>query len=570
MENDDILPAFPVSRDFVGRCDDNLTLFRNDATGEEMFLSARFNRHLRKYQRDGIRFLFKNCFTAENDNFFTDDSRTYKGAILADEMGLGKTVQIIGLLSALLNKTQMSSVDKEKVSKMRYSDLDSDLAEKIFLIICPASVLFNWEEELNRWGRFAAGKFHRSNPDMDTVLKKARAGRLEVVLTTYETARDKLDEVNKIKWTCVIVDEVHRIKEPSANVTKSLKNLKCIRRIGLTGTLLQNKYDELWCLLDWANPGSLGSRQHFTQTYSSPIERGLRRDATKGELAKARKLQSRLDEIKNRFVLRRTKEGTIKDQMPKKTDQVVLCKMSHFQRKVFKSLLESEEVRYVLKAAEKCDCRSGKTGLKCCMKEFDEGRTWKQICFSVLHLFLKNANHASLLLPKPNDKSVESLSLAKIAFKDNPEMFDPNMEQMSNPKYSGKMQILVELLESFHEDNANEANKVLLFSYTTRLLNILETFVQSKGFDYRRLDGKTPIEARNKLVHEFNSDSSVFLFLISTKAGGLGLNITGANIVIVFDPNWNPSHDLQAQDRLVTTLEFANLGVSKFLKIKSQ
>ena len=127
-----------------------------------------------------------------------------------------------------------------------------------------------------------------SRNDRDKALQQARIGRVEVVLTTFETARNDIDDLNGVDWDCVIVDEVHRIKDPKSKVTMALKSLRCRRRIGLTGTLLQNKYEELWCVLDWANPGCLGSLRSFRESYVEPIERGLVVDASKGKLAKAR------------------------------------------------------------------------------------------------------------------------------------------------------------------------------------------------------------------------------------------------------------------------------------------
>ena len=129
---------------------------------------------------------------------------------------------------------------------------------------------------------------HSPRNDRDKALQQARIGRVEVVLTTFETARNDIDDLNGVHWDCVIVDEVHRIKDPKSKVTMALKSLRCRRRIGLTGTLLQNKYEELWCVLDWANPGCLGSLRSFRDSYVEPIERGLVVDASKGKLAKAR------------------------------------------------------------------------------------------------------------------------------------------------------------------------------------------------------------------------------------------------------------------------------------------
>eukprot|EP00095_Tigriopus_kingsejongensis_P000343 maker-scaffold194_size270518-snap-gene-1.28 protein:Tk00343 transcript:maker-scaffold194_size270518-snap-gene-1.28-mRNA-1 annotation:"hypothetical protein CAPTEDRAFT_223034" len=498
-----------------------------------------FNAVLRPYQRQGIQFLFNGVFGSSQP----------AGIILADDMGLGKTIQVIGLLSALLKKTHQKEVDWLRCHHIRMGQIKVDRA---FLIISPASVMFNWAEELDKFGYFIVEKFHAR--DRDSILRLVKRGEVEILLTTFETARENINELNDVDWDAVIVDEVHKIKEPKARVTQALKGLRCRRRIGLTGTLLQNKYDELWCLLDWANPGCLGSLRSFSHKYSQNIEKGLKVDATKVELAKARELQKELDSFRTQFVLRRTKDKTIQDQLPKKTDQVVFCQPSKFQLSVFQALLLSEEMQFVYDGLESCPCGSGQYGRKCCRRAL-KGQEWNQVVFTWLHLFLKVANHVALLMPHRTTSTTQRLEaerFCQIAFaQDHPDMLDHSkfsrFQELANPKYSGKMQVLVKMLKAIENEPGN--SKVLVFSYSTRVLDILEIFVQGQGYEYLRLDGTTPIGERAKMVANFNADPSIFTFLISTKAGGLGLNITSANVVIVFDPNWNPSHDLQAQDR---------------------
>eukprot|EP00094_Tigriopus_californicus_P010514 TCALIF_10142-PA protein Name:"Similar to ERCC6L2 DNA excision repair protein ERCC-6-like 2 (Bos taurus)" AED:0.30 eAED:0.30 QI:0/0/0/0.5/1/1/2/0/963 len=461
---------------------------------------------------------------------------------------------VIGLLSALLGKTHVRDPDWVHCRNVR---IGQSQVRRTFLIIAPGSVLGNWESELERYGFFLVEKFHAR--DRDRILRHTKSGRVEILLTTFETAREAIDQLNTVDWDVVVVDEVHRIKEPKARVTQALKSLNCRRRIGLSGTLLQNKYDELWCLLDWANPGCLGSQQSFAHRFSQPIEKGLRIDAKKVELARARQLQSDLNKLKEKYVLRRTKDNTIRDQLPKKTDQIVFCHPSQFQLSVFKALLNSDEMQFVHDGLEMCGCgrQPERQARHCCLKVFegnDQNLSWVQIVFTFLHLFLKVANHVSLLLPYHTSSEIqrsEAERYCQIAFRETPEFLDASFrsrfEELSNPKYSGKMQVLVKMLKAIEEEEGS--SKVLLFSYSTHVLDILESFVQSQNYEYRRLDGSTRMESRMELVNEFNHNPDVFLFLISTKAGGLGLNITSANVVIVFDPNWNPSHDLQAQDR---------------------
>ena len=306
--------------------------------------------------------------------------------------------------------------------------------------------------------------------------------------------------------------------------------------------------------MDWANPGCLGSRESFAHRFSMPIERGLRFDALKGELATARKLLKKLEESRSLWVLRRTKDKTISGQLPKKVDQVVYCQPSKLQLAIFRAFHSSEEMRFLLRSTNVCDCGSKRQRYRCCHPTCgdDPEATFAALQFQFIHLFMKASNHVALLLPKNTGSAKQAAAgerfcaeaLRKEGLLQGENRF--SFETLSDPKYSGKMEVLVELLRALEDE---EGAKVLLFSYSTTVLNILEAFVQSRGHGYLRLDGRTRTDVRQDLVDTFNADKDVFLFLISTKAGGLGLNITGANVVIVFDPNWNPSHDLQAQDR---------------------
>ena len=266
---------------------------------------------------------------------------------------------------------------------------------------------------------------------------------MEVVLTTFETARKDIDELNGVDWDCVIVDEVHRIKAPKSKVTLALKSLRCRRRIGLTGTLLQNKYEELWCVLDWANPGCLGSIRSFRESYVDPIERGLVVDASKGNLAKARNLLKDLEEEKARWVLRRTKDKTVADQLPTKVDQVVYCQPSSFQLSLFRAFHESEDLKFVLNAGRPCPCGSLDARKDCC----DAGTPLREMMLRFINLFLKASNHVALLLPHntaSERQAEEGAKYCEVALR-NSELLDErkrgSFETLSNPKYSGKMKV---------------------------------------------------------------------------------------------------------------------------------
>ncbi|KFO28478.1 Putative DNA repair and recombination protein RAD26-like [Fukomys damarensis] len=331
----------------------------------------------------------------------------------------------------------------------------------MFLIVAPLSVLYNWKDELDTWGYFRVSILHGTKKDNELI--RVRQRKCEIALTTYETLRLCLDELNSLEWSAVIVDEAHRIKNPKARVTEAMKALKCNVRIGLTGTILQNNMKELWCVMDWAVPGLLGSMISFQKQFSDPVEHGQRHTATKRELATGRRAMRKLAEQMSGWLLRRTKT-LISDQLPKKEDRT----NSH-------------------------------------------GETVKTLYLSYLTVLQKVANHVALL----------------------------------QATSTSRQQVLQQLLNHFRKNK----EKVLLFSFSTKLLDVLQQYCMASGLDYRRLDGSTKSEERLRIVKEFNSTQDVNICLVSTMAGGLGLNFVGANVVILFDPTWNPANDLQAIDR---------------------
>ncbi|NXF41638.1 ER6L2 protein, partial [Nyctibius bracteatus] len=420
--------------------------------------------------------------------------------------------------------------------------------KKTFLIVAPLSVLYNWKDELDTWGYFKVSVLHGSKKDDD--LSRIKQGKCEVALTTYEILRLYLDELNSVEWSAVIVDEAHRIKNPKAQITQTMKSLKCSVRIGLTGTVLQNNMKELWCVMDWAVPGLLGSRLHFKKKFSDPVEHGQRHTATKRELATGRKAMVKLARKMSGWFLRRTK-ALISDQLPKKEDRMVYCSLTEFQKAVYQAVLETEDVSLVLRAGEPCSCNSGRKRKNCCYKVNAYGETIKSLRFSYLTILQKVANHAALLQTDNTSKQQEAhiRRVCSQVFSSFPDFVqlskDAAFETISDPKYSGKMKVLQQLLNHFRKNK----DKVLLFSFSTKLLDVLEQYCMASGLDYRRLDGNTKSEDRIRIVREFNSIQEINICLVSTMAGGLGLNFVGANVVILFDPTWNPSNDLQAIDR---------------------
>ncbi|XP_033636346.1 DNA excision repair protein ERCC-6-like 2 isoform X2 [Asterias rubens] len=529
-------PFFPG----VSSCSAKIPLVLSSADADTVIqVPATINRYLRDYQREGVKFLYQHYKKGE-------------GAILGDDMGLGKTVQVLAFLCAVLGKTGTREDCQRRLPeflKKKLKNSTSHQSTQVFLIICPNSVLYNWLEEFETWTYCTVGKYH--GRERQETLWKAMKGKLDAVITSYETYRIYMDSLLKLKWAGVIVDEVHKIKEPGSQITKALKDINTMCRYGLTGTALQNKVSELWCVLDWAIPNSLGSWANFKDKFEVPISKGQKFDASKRELAESRKVSEQFAELRDLMMIRRTKD-LISHQLPQKEEKVVFCKLSELQLSVYKALLESDDMQLILKQKDICDCGSRLIRVKCCYRYNPDGEKVKSLTLTFMSLLIKVANHIALLTPDvsmSNKQRQRAKKYCDIAFARHPQFVTLSREArfctLSDPSYCGKMQILEKLLGVFKR----EGSKVLLFSYYTQLLNIIEMYLKTTDYEYRRLDGKTAMYDRQRYVHEFNADANIFLFLISTKAGGLGLNLTGANVVVIFDPNWNPTYDLQAQDR---------------------
>jgi SNF2 family DNA or RNA helicase len=498
-------------------------------------IPAPIAQYLRDYQVDGVAFLHE-LFVYQ------------KGGILGDDMGLGKTVQVAAFLAAALGKTG-DERDAKRMRKMRRAP-GSPWYPKV-LIVCPGSLIENWRAELNRWGYWHADIFHGDNKE--AVLSMASSGRLEIMITTYHTYKTWRSKINLIDWDCVVADECHQLKEITSETTRAMNEVNALCRIGLTGTAIQNKYEELWTLLNWTNPGRFGPISLWKSTISEPLRVGQSHDATLYQLSRARKTAKKLVEnLLPQFFLRRMK-SLIAHQLPKKTDKVVFCPLTALQQDAYERFLESPHVQLVKRSSELCECKSGKKRGWCCHSHLEDGVTkWQVIVFPVIATLSKLANHLALLIPSSTDlagdKQQRQLDFLKEMIPDRWQDLYENRDSLihlSNPEFCGKWKILKKLLRFWHANG----DKVLVFSHSVKLLKMLHQLFNNTSYNVSFLDGSLSYEDRQKVVDDYNSDSKQFVFLISTKAGGVGLNITSANKVVIMDPNWNPSYDLQAQDR---------------------
>ncbi|XP_071941445.1 DNA excision repair protein ERCC-6-like [Antedon mediterranea] len=418
------------------------------------------------------------------------------GGIVGDEMGLGKTIQIIAFLSGL------------KYSKL-FNKSSSYKGLGPVLIISPATVMHQWLKEFHIWWpqfRVAilhdSGSYHGSKATLVQDIFQSHG----VLITSYSGARLNQDYLLKYQWHYVILDEGHMIRNPNAEVTVVCKQFRTCHRLILSGSPVQNNLKELWSLIDFVFPGKLGTLPDFMQQFSIPITMGGYANATAVQVQTAYKCACVLRDTINPYLLRRMKNDVKKSmQLPPKNEQVLFCRLTQEQRATYEEYLKSKECQMIL------------------------NRDYQ--VFPGLITLRKISNHPDLSTGGPRDPNVEDKSCDE-------------SYQYGYWKRSGKMIVIESLLKIWKEQN----HKVLLFSQSKQMLDILEYFVRDK-YKYMRMDGTTGISSRQPAINKFNEDPSIFLFLLTTRVGGIGVNLTGANRIIIFDPDWNPSTDSQARER---------------------
>ncbi|OTF70525.1 global transcription activator SNF2L2-like protein, partial [Euroglyphus maynei] len=414
--------------------------------------------------------------------------------ILADEMGLGKTIQTIGLITYLIEKKRNNGP---------------------YLIIVPLSTMSNWMLEFDRWAPTVIKIAYKGSPgarrDLSANLK---SHKFNVLLTTYEYIIKDKAVLAKMKWKYMIIDEGHRMKNHHCKLTQILNtHYTAPHRILLTGTPLQNKLPELWALLNFLLPSIFKSCNTFEQWFNAPF-------ATTGEKVELNEEETiliirRLHKVLRPFLLRRLKKE-VESQLPDKVEYVVKCDMSALQRYLYRHM-QSKGV--LLTDGSEKD-KKGRGGTRTLMNSIMQLRKICNHPFMFQQIEESYAEHLGL-----SDRIVSGPDLYRAA---------------------GKFELLDRILPKFRATN----HRVLLFCQMTTSMTILEDYFNYRSYLYLRLDGTTKAEDRGALLSKFNAPGSeYFVFLLSTRAGGLGLNLQAADTVIIFDSDWNPHQDLQAQDR---------------------
>lgn len=433
------------------------------------------------------------------------------GGIVGDEMGLGKTIQIISFLAGLHYSKKLT---------------------RPVIIVAPATVMKQWVNEFHTWWPpFRVSILHSSGSGMIEIgresqreeellsalpgaanrkpLTKAHKAAKKIVdrvvhdghvlVTTYTGLQSYAELLIPVDWEYAVLDEGHKIRNPNTAITIYCKELRTSNRIILSGTPMQNNLVELWSLFDFVFPMRLGTLVNFRQQFEIPIKQGGYANASNLQVQTAMKCAETLKDTISPYLLQRFKVDVASD-LPRKSEKVLFCKLTKLQRQAYESFLGSGDLQSIM-----------------------DGK--RQVLYGV-DILRKICNH-------PDLENHKVLSVK------------PGYNYGSAAK-SGKMQVVKELLQL----SKQQGHKMLLFAQHRIMLDILESFVKSlTGFRYCRMDGNTPIHHRQGLVDDFNNNADIHVFLLTTKVGGLGINLTGANRVIIYDPDWNPSTDIQARER---------------------
>lgn len=432
------------------------------------------NAELRNYQKTGFRWMFglhKNGF----------------GGCLADDMGLGKTLQTLALLLKFKRPEKsfslMGNGGKDgQLSLFSEPEPTDEKIQSASVIVLPTSLVHNWEAEIQKFTPELkvyrhVGQQRKTNSDLEKAVSN-----FDVILTTYGTVRNDVEQLARLKFFYLILDESQYVKNPSSKTYKAVMKLQSEHRLVLTGTPIENSLSDLWSQMNFLNKGMLGNLAFFRRYFITPIEKHNKAEE-----------QEKLQVLIRPFVLRRTKEEVAKD-LPPLMEQTVVCEMDEVQSRTYET--EKSIIRNSILA-----------GIE------QEGvKKSAMIILQGLTRLRQLANHPRLL---------------------------PDLEAQE----SGKFEEIFRMLENV----VAEKHKVLVFSSFVKHLELIKSRIEKENWKYTILTGQT--SNRKEVIRQFQEDPENRIFLISLKAGGVGLNLTSADYVFIIDPWWNPAAENQAISR---------------------
>ncbi|KAK9764296.1 putative ATPase [Basidiobolus ranarum] len=471
-------------------------------------------------------------------------------------MGLGKTLQTISFLAYLRERNVWGP----------------------FLVIAPMSTLANWVSEFNRFTPTIPVVLYHGSIEERAHIRRKRMSKLgetfPVVVTSYELIMNDRKFLQKYAWKYLVIDEGHRIKNMNCKLVRELKSYHSANRLLLTGTPLQNNLLELWSLLNFLLPDIFDSVEIFQSWFDfNDLNEQKGKDKVISDESQ-HNIISKLHHILKPFLLRRLKLD-VEFQLPKKREYVLYAPMTAKQKEYYDATLNGQIHEFLKKRLGIVEGKAESDG-----DDMDANRSRRRSA-------TKNTNYAEIsdeeffdqnesieefedseAMPvpmpmtkdTPNQKVFKHMKLQTIMMQlckicNHPYLFDGPYDDKTGylnvteevQSSSGKMILLNQLLTTL----IGRGHRILIFSQMTKMLDIIEDWLMIlKGWKCCRIDGSIHQEERREQIHEFNTDHSIEIFLLSTRAGGLGINLTAADTVILFDNDWNPQMDLQAQDRV--------------------
>ncbi|KAG5503416.1 hypothetical protein JKF63_05555 [Porcisia hertigi] len=469
---------------------------------------------LRPHQIIGVKFLF-DCITGER-------MLGYHGAILADEMGLGKTIQTVATIYTCLKQGKYGQPTARKC-----------------LVVTPSSLVKNWCNEFDKWlGEGAVKHFaiSESTPKGDRIISRFD-GDGDVLVISYDQLRKYVDRLSGLRSIeLVVCDEGHRLKNAEVKTTKAVDMLPTRNRIILSGTPIQNDLSEFHAMVNFVNPGILGNRDLFARVFEEPVSLGRDPECPEHLKSLGRDRAHYLSTLTQRFILRRT-QSINESYLPPKVDVTVFVRLGKTQEQAYQRLADMVE-------SAECTPLVLISALRKLCNHMDLFHEAVQLSHQTNSRAGASANQQQA--GRRRGRSSAADAPQGIPFSVLPKGFKPGSLDIG---CGSKMHFVSLVLDELQGNG--ERDKLVIVSNFTQTLDIIAALCDSKKIAYFQLDGSTPIKKRQELVDYFNVPSSrEIVFLLSSKAGGVGLNLIGANRLILFDPDWNPANDAQAMGRV--------------------
>jgi len=449
-------------------------------------------------------------YQVEGHNWLVSCWFQRRGCILADEMGLGKTIQSVSLLHFLFEEQNIRGP---------------------FLVLAPLSTLGHWAREIDTWTELNAIVYHGNSESRNVIHQhewvvpgqvpsQGPPYKWQVLITTYETVLQEASRLRRIKWNAIVVDEAHRLKNRSSRLVDELKSFSSDHRVLLTGTPLQNNLLEVWALLNFVDPDAFASEDDFASRFGNMNVAAV----------------NAVKEVLRPYLLRRKKED-VEKSIPPKEETIVMVELTRVQKKWYRALLE-KNFSFLDMGARPANIGNLRNIVmelrKCCNHPF--------LIQGVEPIELEAA-------VKADKKSKEAKAAAADVSADKvvatPASAEDLMAQVLVDA-SGKLVFVDKMLPRLKA----AGHRVLIFSQMVRVLDILEDYLIAHRWGYERIDGRVRGNERQQAIDRFSKpESEKFVFLLCTRAGGQGINLTIADTVIIYDSDWNPQNDVQAQAR---------------------